>query len=134
MKSFKGISNISELVKSTEDKLAEDKLAEDNINKESCNDLGNVAKNHIKGDKKQKKSYDDIRKSVATDLLLNSKRVKFTQSIRESMEKIDSTTYMIKTADVEIEWKIEMRDGVPWLRRVTKPQDIVENNNDNRNI
>ncbi len=61
--------------------------------------------------------------------LRQAKRIKLTPTIKSALEKVNSNTYRLKTAGIDISWGIEMRDGTPWLRRISNSQktEVVEN-------
>lgn len=55
--------------------------------------------------------------------LKDKRAVKLTPSIKQALEKVDNNVYRIKSAGIEISWAIDMRDGVPWLKRISNPQE-----------
>ena len=58
--------------------------------------------------------------------LRNAKYIKLSPSIKSALEK-EGNIYRLKIAGVDISWAIELKDGTPWLKRIsTKNTEVVE--------
>jgi len=61
----------------------------------------------------------------AYNKLRQSRYIKLTSTVKSALEKIDNNLFRLKTAGVDISWSIEMRDGQPWLKRMSKQEPNV---------
>ena len=57
----------------------------------------------------------------------NARYIKVTPAVKSALEKVDNNLYRLKTAGVDITWSIEMKEGKPWLKRMsTRLPDSIE--------